>query len=195
MALHMIAYFQGPLFFANVINVFGFTFSYGQICIGVSILGAIYTVSLNILKVHRIYRKENEKFFAALTQFVPFIQILICLLGWPLMSPGVYERNAHFMMMGCGTLTAAIVGFLVVFRVTKQAYPLFHPILIPTLIPFALHFLANETAEEYYAVAFGVYGLAIYLYYAQKVLSEMSEIFHIDIFKIPEGGYEFNKKK
>jgi len=88
-----------------------------------------------------------------------------------------------------------LLGFLFFFRVTKQTYPLFYLILIPTVIPFILHYLANETIEEIFAVFFGVYGLGVYLFYAQKVLLEMAEIFNIDIFKIPEGGYDFNKKK
>src|SRR3990167_5595713 len=65
-------------------------------------------------------------------QILPLIQILACLMIWPRLSPEIFKEYPHFLLLGCGTLTAEVVGFLVLFRVTKQGYPIFHPVLLPT---------------------------------------------------------------
>jgi ethanolaminephosphotransferase len=199
MVIHLTAYSIGPLWFAQTVTVFGHIITYGELCIVISIVGSLTTSILNILKVINLYRSDFNKLLSAFSQFLPFFQIIFCLVGWTRMSPDIYEKYSHFILIGCGTLVAAIVGFLVVFRVAKQPFPLFYPFLLPTFVPFLLHLFSPsaqlKTIEEYFAVFFGIYGMLVYLYYAQKILREIANVFQIKLFTIPSDGYDFNKKK
>ena len=195
MIIHFLAYWMGPLWFLTEVEVSGMiTLTYGQVLLIIAISGALLSGINNIVTVIRKYKTDFGKLFAAFLQFIPFLQIEALVLIWPRISPEIFLQNPHFILLGCGTLCAEIVGLLVLFRVTKQPYPLFHPILLPTLIPYFLYASSvPQWIEGYYAVAFGVYGIVSYVLCAKAVLVEIGEIFKIDIFTIPPGGYPFNK--
>jgi ethanolaminephosphotransferase len=196
MLIHLTRAYAGVDFYPTETEIAGYTFTYGQILILIAGSGTIFTGVGNICTVIILYVKKGEflKLGSAFLQLIPLVQLLGCLIGWSQVSPESFYLHPHFALLGVGTLTAAVVGFIVLFRVAKQPYPLFHPILIPCCFIFIFHKIpALQFLEGPWAFAFGVYGIATYIICAKVALLEIGEIFGIEVFTIPTGGYVFNQ--
>eukprot|EP00009_Paramoeba_aestuarina_P018753 CAMPEP_0201527504 /NCGR_PEP_ID=MMETSP0161_2-20130828/35397_1 /ASSEMBLY_ACC=CAM_ASM_000251 /TAXON_ID=180227 /ORGANISM="Neoparamoeba aestuarina, Strain SoJaBio B1-5/56/2" /LENGTH=330 /DNA_ID=CAMNT_0047928359 /DNA_START=86 /DNA_END=1074 /DNA_ORIENTATION=- len=190
MIIHWTAAYAGPAVFAETVTFLGVSLTIGKWVMAATIAGAAFTGISNLITLIQFYAKDmstmfSKLFFASL-QLLPMIQILICLLYWPSLSPQVFEDYVHFILLGIGTLSSIVIGELVLFRVAEQTYPLVHPLLLPTLGPFIFYNMpALQPFEGTFAVLFGIFGIIAYFVCARKVLLELGEIFGIDVFTIP----------
>ena len=200
MMIHWTAAYAGPFVFAETYTILGVSLTLGRWVMCAVIAGGCFTGGGNLITLIGFFAKDMstlpQKLFHSFLQLIPMIQILTCLLMWPRLSPQNFDDYIHFILLGCGTLSSIVIGELVLFRVAQQTYPLLHPLLLPTLVPFVIAYVpALQPFEGLFAMAFGVFGVVSYFACARSVLLELSEIFGINVFTIPPGGYSFNKKE
>tara|TARA_R110002050_G_scaffold216078_6_gene352211 strand:+ start:91 stop:1071 length:981 start_codon:yes stop_codon:yes gene_type:complete len=191
--------FGGQFISETRFSVAGINVNVAVIIYVAAFLGALGTATNNVVTLITYYKGNTQKIFRSFLEFIPLIQVLLVLVLWPYLSKtDILHREwyyVHAFMLGCGTLIALLCGHLVVYRVVRQVFPVFHPVLLPTFIPFLLLLHpAGAALEGPFAILFGIYGLSMYFYESVRVSRQICKAFDINVFTIPEGGYPFNKK-
>jgi len=186
MITNLIAAFYGPDWWLQETQLFGYTYKYNAILFVSVSIGACGAILINILKVNEIVIQDNIPYIQPIVRFLP--GLLVCGLAfiWAYFSPtDILNRHPHIFMITIGLIYCSLVGRIILARMTKAQFLLWHLPMLPLVVTAANAVAGGIIDEELLLYLYFIFTVITYLHFVLTVIRTLCNYLQINALTIP----------
>jgi len=186
MITNLIGAYYGPDWWTQKTQIFGNTYQYNSILFVGVCLGACGAIFVNLYKVSELII-NNDHAIKAFVRLLPGLLVGGLSYIWVYFSPtDILNRHPHIFMITIGIVYCSLVGRIILARMTKAQFLLWHVPMFPLFITATNAIAGGIIDEEILLYLYLIFAIITYLHFVHIVVRTLCDYLGINALTIKD---------